>query len=359
MRLLLYITLTALVHIAAAGEWALASRAATDVVIARAGGLVADGVVTDSGGASVRLVRQSVQIQLVLKGQLQPATSLTVIHEGHDTPGPTSAILLPEGTLFLLALAVGNGSGQVNRNLIKDHTFAIPSSERLIRLETSLAERTYTLEGADEIQKAASIFAQSFESDGKGILGVELAAPAFTTASGVYEQFDGDGDQSSPGFLAFYNATIEPRLLQAAGSDLRKRANVFATSVAVGVLTRQTDFRATILELEATWPDPNEDIGVALSDSDIGWLTERLSSRLKCFRRNAIERFPHILAHRNTIILLVNDPQEDVRVEALRWLQRLRLPASPQIEWNLEATGPKILNEAQLKAYWNAMIPPP
>ncbi len=76
-------------------------------------------------------------------------------------------------------------------------------------------------------------------------------------------------------------------------------------------------------------------------------------------RKNAIERFPHILAHRNTIIVMVNDPQEDVRVEALRWLQRLRIPSSPQIEWNMESTGPKILNEAQLKAYWNAMIPPP
>lgn len=282
-----------------------------------------------------------------------------MIHEGHNTQAPASASLLPEGKLFLFALAAGNGSGQLSRNLIKDHTFSIPSGERLIRLSTGLAERTYTLEGSDEIQKVTSVFAQSFETDGKGVLHVELAAPTFTTASGAYEQYDGDGDQSSPGFLTFYNATIEPRLLLAAGTDLRKRANVLATSVAVGVLTRQPDFRATILELEATWPDPNEDIGVALSDSDIGWLTARLSSRLKCFRRNAIERFPHILAHRNTIILLVNDPQEDVRVEALRWLQRLRLPASPQIEWNLEATGPKILNEAQLKAYWNAMIPPP
>ncbi len=358
-KLIASATATVLVCLCSAGEWAQASRAAPDVIIGRAGTFISEGLVSDSDGETVRLIRQSVQVEAVLKGQLQPATTLTIVHECYDNPAPALNSLLASGKLHLIALGAGNSSGQLSRNLMKDNTIPLPAQERLVRLDAEIAERTYTLEGADEIQKVASVFSQSFAADGKGIINVELAAPAFTTASGSYVQFDADGDQSSPLFLTFYSGTIEPRLLLAAGTDLRRKANVYATSVEVGVATRRADFRATILELETTWPDPNEEVGVALSDSDIGWLNARLSSRLKCFRRNAIERFPNILAHRNAIIQLVNDPQEDVRVEAFRWLQRLRDPAAPQISWNTEPSGPKILNEPQLKTYWLAMIPPP
>lgn len=356
---LLTVALTLAANFGLAGEWALKARAASDVVIARAGSLVSDTVATDHQGTPVRLIKQTVQIELVIKGQLQSGSSVTVIIEDHDSPTPTSTHLLRAGKLHVLVLARGDVAGLVTRNLVTDNTLTIPASERLVRLDVEVADKTYLLEGADEIQKLASIFSQSYAMDGKNLMGIELAAPTFTTSSGSYEQYSGDGDQSSPGFLSFYNSTIEPRLLAAAGSDLRKRANIFATSLGVGVSARRPDFRAAVLELDATWPNVNEDIGVSVADPDVAWLTARLSSRLKCFRVNAIQALPHVLAHRNAIIVLTNDPQEDVRVEALRWLQRLRSPGAPQIVWNTELTGPKILNEQELKAYWNAMIPPP
>jgi hypothetical protein len=211
----------------------------------------------------------------------------------------------------------------------------------------------YTNIGATPHERYAGVLIQAYERDPKPIYlqWLERSIPRHPTLPHVI-----------PEYAAFDSSTFEPRLFAAAGDNVERKARVYKTSAIVTGEPGYRKFWEFFDEFDATH-DTQETVWIEIPTRS-GELTKLMNiirnARTAAAKASAIRAtMNHASEERKDFFIsLLSDPNQQVRVAALLWLDELQSDPNfralqPAPNLRVKRTSRDVIeNEEELIRYW-------
>ncbi len=319
--------------------------------IGYAGQYDADVVTADDNGNIIETIRTGTvdrhifRPKLIVKGEVgQQITG--VKFEGRSTPyGPD---LFSKDMLYLMALyrpfganrLLGTGGGGIffRCESSDQWRFGTPSQVPTLPLGD------YAAVGATPHERVSAVLVQAYEHDPKAVfvVGLEFSAQRHPARAEIL-----------PEYASFYLSTLEPRLLQVAGEDPERKSQVLKTSAVITGDPGYRRFWEFLHHFDATAePDATVWLAIPARNADASKLMDLARNARTAAARAAATRALIRQAseeRKDFFISLLSDPNQQVRVAALLWLDELQ----PAPNLRVKRTSRDVIeNEEELIRYW-------